>query len=190
MTSEHEMRNTTKDTALRLALEALDEMLAAERATNRPPETVMQAEAKLDRIRKAAAQCLEAITACREAHAQPAGERGELPKDVLHALARRCLWIAYCWNDHNFEEAYKYARRDAEACGIKSFEDANHWIEGGYGEAATLLSSDAQPSEWVGLSDEEIQDVWCSAKNEAGQYGPFWFARAIAAKLKEKNHVK
>ena len=29
------------------------------------------------------------------------------------------------------------------------------------------------------LTDKEIQDVWCSAKGEANQYGAFWFARAI-----------
>lgn len=29
------------------------------------------------------------------------------------------------------------------------------------------------------LTDKEIQDVWCSAKDEGNQYGPFWFARAI-----------
>ena len=29
------------------------------------------------------------------------------------------------------------------------------------------------------LTDKEIQDVWCSAKDESNQHGPFWFARAI-----------
>ena len=29
------------------------------------------------------------------------------------------------------------------------------------------------------LTDKQIQDVWCSAKNEGNQHGPFWFARAI-----------
>ena len=29
------------------------------------------------------------------------------------------------------------------------------------------------------LTDKEIQDVWCSAKDECNQHGPFWFARAI-----------
>jgi len=42
-------------------LAALEEVLAAERFSNRPPETVMQAEAKLDRIRKAAARAEAAI---------------------------------------------------------------------------------------------------------------------------------
>ena len=42
-------------------LAALEEVLAAERFSNRPPETVMQAEAKLDRIRKASARAEAAI---------------------------------------------------------------------------------------------------------------------------------
>jgi hypothetical protein len=45
-------------------------------------------------------------------------------------LARRCLWIAYGWNDHNFEyAAHKYAQIEAEKCGITSFEQADEWLE-------------------------------------------------------------
>lgn len=29
------------------------------------------------------------------------------------------------------------------------------------------------------LTDTEIQTIWCSARNEGNQHGPFWFARAI-----------
>lgn len=43
-------------------LEALKEVLAAERFSNRPPETVMQAEEKLTRIRAATAKAEAAIT--------------------------------------------------------------------------------------------------------------------------------
>lgn len=42
-------------------LEALKEVLAAERFSNRPPETVMQAEEKLARIRAATAKAETAI---------------------------------------------------------------------------------------------------------------------------------
>lgn len=38
---------------------------------------------------------------------------------------------------------------------------------------------EAQKSVRKPLTDKEIQDVWCSAKGEGNQYGPFWFARAI-----------
>lgn len=49
-------------------LEALKEVLAAERFSNRPPETVMQAEEKLARIRAATAK---AETAIAKAGKQP-----------------------------------------------------------------------------------------------------------------------
>ena len=83
----------SKDEALRLSLGALEEMLAAERATNRPPETVMQALEKLDRIRKAVKQCENAITAIKEALAQPEEEplawfRYETVYEYKNQLAR------------------------------------------------------------------------------------------------------
>lgn len=50
----------------------------------------------------------------------------------------------------------------------------------------------AAPCEWVGLTDEEIQDLgYLSEKFDASnsEYFDRWgFARAIEAKLKEKNH--
>ena len=36
--------------------------------------------------------------------------------------------------------------------------------------------------EWVGLTDDEIWDAY-----EKGMYEEMWFARAVEAKLKEKN---
>ena len=52
-----------------------------------------------------------------------------IPEKVRDALAWRCLWIAYVWNDHNFLGAYKYAREEAESHGITSFDEANEWLE-------------------------------------------------------------
>ncbi len=48
--------------------------------------------------------------------------------EALVKLARRTLWIAY-WNDHNFEHPLAYARQEASSLGIKSFEEANNWLE-------------------------------------------------------------
>lgn len=48
--------------------------------------------------------------------------------EKLQALARRTLWIAYCWNDHNFEAAHLQARKEAEAAGIHTFEEANAFL--------------------------------------------------------------
>ncbi len=56
---------------LQQALDALVEVLATNRATRRLPETVMQAEAKLDRVRNAAKQTTETIAALRQRLAQP-----------------------------------------------------------------------------------------------------------------------
>jgi len=44
------------------------------------------------------------------------------------AMARRLLWLAFCWNDHNFDEAHIEARREAEKHGIRSFDEANAWL--------------------------------------------------------------
>ncbi len=45
---------------------------------------------------------------------------------------------------------------------------------------------------WQGLSEEEINDIWCGAvmaqSTESPGLGVSGFARAIEAKLKEKNH--
>lgn len=53
----------------------------------------------------------------------------EKNQESIQALARRTLWIAYCWNDHNFGPAHLEARREAERAGIGSFEEANKFIE-------------------------------------------------------------
>lgn len=52
----------------------------------------------------------------------------EASAETTLKLARRLLWIAFCWNDHNFDDAHIEARRTAEECGLKSFEQANEWL--------------------------------------------------------------
>lgn len=43
--------------------------------------------------------------------------------------------------------------------------------------------------EWVGLTDEEISDLWCKVSNtDFVTADTHVFARAIEAKLKEKNN--
>ena len=58
-------------------------------------------------------------------------EQNYLPAEEyekLVALARRTLWIAYCWNDHNFAAPETYATSDAKTNGFKDLEDANKWL--------------------------------------------------------------
>jgi hypothetical protein len=52
----------------------------------------------------------------------------DVPCSVRDALARRCLWLAFCWNDHNFGPAHKVARKEALQHGITSFDEANEWL--------------------------------------------------------------
>ena len=46
-----------------------------------------------------------------------------------YELARRCLWIAFTWNDHNFQAPWKYARDEAAKFGITNIDQANAWID-------------------------------------------------------------
>lgn len=58
----------------------------------------------------------------------PVAQAGQVPENVRDELARRCLWLAFCWNDHNFEAAHICARKEAEKHGIASFDEANAWL--------------------------------------------------------------
>lgn len=59
--------------------------------------------------------------------------------EAVYALARKLLWIAYVWNDHNFDHPYQIARKLAQEFGIESFDQANAWLT----EQAKLI--DASP---------------------------------------------
>ncbi|MBV8158883.1 MAG: hypothetical protein JO278_14560 [Dyella sp.] len=48
--------------------------------------------------------------------------------EAVAALARRCLWLAFVWNDHNFEAAQIEARKEAKRHGINSLEQAIEWL--------------------------------------------------------------
>lgn len=47
----------------------------------------------------------------------------------VYAMAYRLLWLAFVWNDHNFEDAHIEARDTALEFGITSFDEANAWLE-------------------------------------------------------------
>ena len=48
----------------------------------------------------------------------------------LYDLARRCLHIAFVWNDHNFRDSPKeMARKEAAKYGIADMEAANAWLD-------------------------------------------------------------
>lgn len=49
-------------------------------------------------------------------------------QDKLLALAKRCLFLAYVWNDHNFADAHIEAREQAQRLGINNLEMANEFL--------------------------------------------------------------
>lgn len=59
--------------------------------------------------------------------------------EAVYAMARKLLWIAYVWNDHNFDHPHKIARKLAQEFGIGSFDQANGWLD------AQALLIDASP---------------------------------------------
>jgi hypothetical protein len=48
-----------------------------------------------------------------------------------------------------------------------------------------LWEAAQQPRPWVGLTDEEIEKIWLYTASVSSS--ALWFARAIEAKLKERN---
>lgn len=172
---------TTKDTALRLALEALENFARFQRMMLDGPDTSDKLLAE-DYAEAAFMQGARAIPACREALAQPAGERGE--------LIRKAMRKAYSLGQTYWQQA------DSEFTSHHKKADATHTkfitlVE----ETAALLSSDAQPSEWVGLTEDEVTTCHSEAvlsKKHDGTDPSFTtlLHRQIEAKLKEKNHGK
>ena len=58
-------------------------------------------------------------------------ENRELKAQIeqLKPLARRCLWGAVNWNDHNFEPLHKYLRKSAADAGVFTVDQANALLE-------------------------------------------------------------
>jgi len=145
---------TTKDTALRLALEALEE---AVNYTSCPSWSPSMTE-----------ECNAAATACREALAQPAGERGEL---IRKAMRKAYSLGQTYWQQADSEFTSHHKKADVTQAKFTALVE----------ETAALLSSDAQPSEWVGLTPAEAGAIW-----KVGMT-PHEYAQVVFDKLKEKN---
>jgi hypothetical protein len=82
-------------------------------------------------------------------------------------------------------------RQPQEQVGRREPEPTAWQCQCGKAYTVTCISSKPSKREWVGLTDEEIQDLsYLSQKIDEGNAAWFdrWgFARAIEAKLKEKN---
>ena len=48
--------------------------------------------------------------------------------EAERAMARRLLWLAFVWNDHNFGAAHDEARKEAARHGITNWDEANAWL--------------------------------------------------------------
>lgn len=98
--------------------------------------------------------CIEAWADSRPQAAPVAAPAGVAPAmlqgldETLLKLARRTLWIAYVWNDHNFGPAHIEARNTCKALGIMTFDQANEWLA-----APDVAPSAAAP---VVLTDEQV----------------------------------
>lgn len=64
--------------------------------------------------------------------------------EVLKPLARRCLWGAFVWNDHNFDHLQNFCKGEAIRAGIENIEQANAFI-------------DATPAQCLAARDAEIK---------------------------------
>jgi hypothetical protein len=71
-------------------------------------------------------------------------------------LARKLLWIAFTWNDHNFEHPEKCAVDAARECGIETFEQANAWLESITPPKSASVPVERLESLGVGLLQEVV----------------------------------
>lgn len=133
---------TTKDTALRLALEALRQDRAW--LESDAPEEIWT----LNNDALAAV-----ISAYHEALAQPAGERGEL---IRKAMRKAYSLGQTYWQQADSEFTSHHKKADVTQAKFIALVE----------ETAALLSADAQPSAWVGLSDEEANELWESTDSD------------------------
>ena len=118
----------------------------------------------------------------------------KLTNAQIEALARRTIWLAFTWNDHNFEPAHVMARETCHALGIEDqnmaeqiYEDLTYTPAAQAGEWTTVVPAapglywarnpeggaayPAQQTEhraWTFIGD---LDVWSS--NELKNY-EFW----------------
>lgn len=79
------------------------------------------------------------------------------------------------------DKPFGYLRRST-ARFVYDVEGANPMTDSQY----LPLYTRAKPAAWVGLTDEEIEDIHCTPPRERPR-GKFPFARMIEAKLREKN---
>ncbi len=106
-----------------------------------------------------------------------------MSEPVEYQYRTRPDWIAE-WNGWN-----TCSKESAEAY------EKNPYLHDWHYEVRALYTSPPAQRTWVGLSDEEIAEMWLEILGSTPPSGihedglqPWRFARAIEAKLKEKNN--
>jgi len=77
------------------------------------------------------------------------------------------------------QEPYGYFRYDIQL-------DA--WVQNKESTQGVAFYTAPPKKEWVGLTDKEIRDIEEEYTYSDEEFEPYFFARAIETKLKEKNH--
>ena len=110
-----------------------------------------------------------------------------MTKDIEHSFSQDKM--------HILMPNTQQMMRDKLVDSLKEFHQWSDLIRSGEAEV-TSMSIKRKPKPWIGLTAEEVADLWldilvdtpASGVHEDGLQ-PWRFARAIEAKLKEKNNV-
>ena len=119
----------------------------------------------------------DAIQAIEEALAQPTAEQSSLVQEPVYAIVVD-RYIQYDI-DTGLLEIYN-SKEEAE----------KNTFKGAKIKAIDISINPAPSREWVGLSDEEISELWFKLEHEIGTHISYGakLARAIEMKLREKNN--
>jgi len=173
-------KHMTKDEALNMALEALEDFADAIKYEHEQDEICRRACCDELSYSQHSENCkaIKVITAIKEALAQPAPP-ATLPAPVQEPVA---------WRTFDGEGGYEYRAYDMNEDYAEAWSQRNPkhkgWVE-------PLYTTPSQRT-WVGLTDEEMQECIKTADYNQGQYKrtPYWahLSTSIEAKLKEKNN--
>jgi hypothetical protein len=171
---ETDFGNMTKDEALDMALEALEESVDLVREDYENAKKLYgnypSRQARLLGMEDGLLKHEAAITAIKQARSAPVQEPlSELEKDAANLLFA-------------LHDAWPYVHGH---CTIESRKKAIQALMVKHGDFADLHPPAAQ-RQWVGLTDEEIQTTWDSVMDGA-VFTRREIYKAIEAKLKEKN---
>lgn len=89
--------------------------------------------------------------------------------ELLKPLARRAVWLAYVWNDHNFDDAHVCARKEAVKAGVNSFDDANIWLDetGDKDKSLAIVRAEAIDAARSNLNESySVERERCDRKTE------------------------